>query len=344
MSAGNSLTLKPLRKLSGQRCVQTELGNRVYYTQSVFWGGYVHPHQSLHPPNTWNDAAVERPNWRPLDDVSSPINVYSSTRNATEDDFEWAAAQLGVEKALVKAFAQVESNLKGFWPSGKPKILIEIRMIPGKNKARGWGEDPRYYLQPHRCLEGDRAKRIQAELEQAYTKEDPELRWRLFDELLQIDPVGAILNTSFGLFQMLGKMATPDGAFHRDVWGDDIKDRQNPRNTLISCNPDASQLATFSTQLVRVRESLLRFKDAMCTNERTQIEWFVAYCKYTKSLHESMRKLHWARMAKIYNGPQYHSHSYDIKLAKAYLQHHGKNTVSASQHIANPWILRSQAK
>lgn len=339
--AVSQVNLAP-RYTSAPQChLRTELGSRVYYTQGVFWGEYVLPYKDLTPPLSWNDAPVERPKWCPLEDVSSPTSVYSSSRDATEADWDWAASQLGVEKALIKAFAQIESNLKGFWPSGKPKILIEIRMIPGKNKARGWAEDSRYYLQPKRCLEGDQAKRIQEELEKAYKKEDPELRWRVFDELLKIDPVGAILNTSFGLFQMLGMMTKPEGSFHREVWGDDIAYRKTPRNTLTECSADVQQLNDSSES--KVRESLLRFKDAMCTNERTQIEWFVAYCKYRKPLHSAMKTLHWAKMAKLYNGSGYRSHNYDIKLAKAYLQHGGANKISASEHISKPEILRSQA-
>ena len=46
-------------------------------------------------------------------------------KNLTEQDYNDAAFDLGVEVAALKAVAQVESNGNGFLPDGFPKILFE---------------------------------------------------------------------------------------------------------------------------------------------------------------------------------------------------------------------------
>lgn len=42
-----------------------------------------------------------------------------------QEDYEWAAMQLGCEVAAIRAVAEVESGGDGFLPTGEPKILFE---------------------------------------------------------------------------------------------------------------------------------------------------------------------------------------------------------------------------
>jgi hypothetical protein len=46
-------------------------------------------------------------------------------RDLIDSDYEWAAKELGVDIATIKAVAEVESSGSGFLANGKPKILFE---------------------------------------------------------------------------------------------------------------------------------------------------------------------------------------------------------------------------
>src|SRR5688572_25932383 len=55
----------------------------------------------------------------------------------TQKAFEDSAALLGVEQAVIKAVAEVESSGDGFLPSGHPKILFEPHVFWQELKKRG---------------------------------------------------------------------------------------------------------------------------------------------------------------------------------------------------------------
>ncbi len=321
MKDSHPICLDPKFQNPSPRGFQIELGTDVYYSADTLWGGYVCPNKALSPPSTWNLNNVHPKEWQTVGDAASGTGSYSTTRSATEKDWKWAAEQLGVEVALVKAFAEVESNKKGFWPSGKPKIRIEYWRLKKQGSP--------YRLQTQ---EGEDASKKVDEIEtraKMYKDED-ERRWYAFEELRKHDEVGVIISTSFGMFQMLGALAKPDGTFDRVLWASDIEYRRK------SPSPSSRDSAA------KLRNALLRFFDAMCTNERTHLEYFVAYCKAKKKLHSAMQTLQWAQMSSCYNGPEYMKNGYDIKLAKAYLGNGGSQVSSARNHISNPAILRAK--
>jgi hypothetical protein len=59
----------------------------------------------------------------------------------TQKAFEDSAALLGVEQAVIKAVAEVESSGDGFLPTGHPKILFEPHVF--WNQLEGRGIDPK---------------------------------------------------------------------------------------------------------------------------------------------------------------------------------------------------------
>jgi N-acetylmuramidase-like protein len=65
-------------------------------------------------------------------------------------------------------------------------------------------------------------------------------------------------------------------------------------------------------------DSPQNFKKALTGGATSQINAFSKFVLTDPELHEAMRKKNWAKIAEIYNGPQYAKNEYDIKLAKAY--------------------------
>ena len=53
-----------------------------------------------------------------------------------EEDFVWAANQLGCEVAAIKAVDYVESRGKGFYPTGEPTILFERHVFRKETQAK----------------------------------------------------------------------------------------------------------------------------------------------------------------------------------------------------------------
>lgn len=62
------------------------------------------------------------------------------------------------------------------------------------------------------------------------------------------------------------------------------------------------------------------FCDAMFHSERKYLMSFLAYCE-DHHLIQCLKKLDWARFAKVYNGAAYRQNQYDVKLQSAYYQY-----------------------
>src|ERR687890_519428 len=65
----------------------------------------------------------------------------------TDIQFEKSSKLLGVEPAVIKAVAKVESNGEGFLPDGKPKILFEPHIF--------WKQLRRRNIKPERHTKGN---------------------------------------------------------------------------------------------------------------------------------------------------------------------------------------------
>jgi len=69
--------------------------------------------------------------------------------------------------------------------------------------------------------------------------------------------------------------------------------------------------------------SLQAFINAMYRNEAAHLDAFVRFVKLDPALHQAIRDLDWATVARLYNGPAYAQNNYDTKLAAAYKRHAG---------------------
>lgn len=107
----------------------------------------------------------------------------------TETDFQRAAADLGCQVAAIKAVREVEAGGAGFNPDESIKLLFEghhfHRLTGGKHAAK----------YPH--LSYPKWTRV------FYGTNQVEEHKR-FNAAVALDPVAALLSTSFGLFQVMG--------------------------------------------------------------------------------------------------------------------------------------------
>ena len=60
------------------------------------------------------------------------------------------------------------------------------------------------------------------------------------------------------------------------------------------------------------------FAAAMTESEGRQLDAFVRFIKADAGLHRALRSKDWSDFARRYNGPNYASNKYDVKLAAAY--------------------------
>lgn len=206
----------------------------------------------------------------------------------TEKDFEWAAQQLNVEVAAIKAVDAIESRGAGFYADGQPTILFERHVFSDltdhkydkshpdiSNKIAGGygsasGENQHSRLQ--------KAVKLNAKVEKITKVVNEKLQCKLVEEDIEVlvnrDP--ALMSASWGRFQIMG--------FNYKKAG--FKDLQS-------------------------------FINAMYIDEVEQLKAFVNFLKST-GLDKPLRAKNWAAFAKGYNGPGYAKNAYDVKLKQAY--------------------------
>ncbi|MGI9067363.1 MAG: N-acetylmuramidase family protein [Pyrinomonadaceae bacterium] len=142
--------------------------------------------------------------------ISQPINVQPVRANLlpppspsaptlAEADFKNAAESLGVEVAVVKAVAEVESSGKGFDSKGRPRILFEAHWFHKFTKGKFQSKYP-HLSQPTWALG------------KQYYKLD---QWTRMEEAMTLDLEAALQSASWGKFQVMG--------FNHSGW-DKVKD------------------------------------------------------------------------------------------------------------------------
>lgn len=113
----------------------------------------------------------------------------------TESDFEQAAQLLHVEKAVIKAVQQVETNGKGgFLPSGQPLILFEGHIF--------WKQLKNYNLDPTRLTKGNEDILYPTWTKQFYKGGVKE--YERLNKAAIIHKEAALASTSWGMFQIMG--------------------------------------------------------------------------------------------------------------------------------------------
>lgn len=119
-----------------------------------------------------------------------PSNIINPDKLLSEDDLKYAARQLGVQLAAIKAVTEVESKESGFLPSGRPVILFErhimYRRLPDQEREQLASAHPELVNQKPGGYVGG------------------ESEWRRLIRATAIDRTAGIESASWGLFQIMG--------------------------------------------------------------------------------------------------------------------------------------------
>lgn len=113
----------------------------------------------------------------------------------TDQDYQKAANQLGVEVNAIKAVAHVESRGKGFLPSGKPKILFEGHIF-------------------HRQTNGAHSMTNPTISHATWTRQHykgGEEEYTRLNKAISLDKTAALKSASWGRFQIMGFNHTKAG-------------------------------------------------------------------------------------------------------------------------------------
>lgn len=317
----------------------TYIGKDAHFGNLSFLGGHVEPDPICASAEPMCTEPPEIEDWYTVPDGEMCIDYCSDTRKATDQHWSSAANALEVEVALVKAFAKIETNINGFWPSGKPKI----RIMPNQFEKY-------YYVGPARSKEVKES--MTAVVKQAYsdtTQEGKkkvakseevkdEQNWLVFSILYEWDPFAIIAATSFGMMQIHGFEF-----FDKEQW--EFLSKKQKELTRNGKKWTSENYGEFKNEIIG---KLTKFKDDMMCNEEQHLIYFVEVCK-KKGIHKHMKDFHWVKMAHYYNGPCYMMNKkdlggYDLALAKYYLELGGAQKQKAQDHIDNPSVLRSTVK
>lgn len=96
----------------------------------------------------------------------------------------------------------------------------------------------------------------------------------------------------------------------------------NYDNALQACSWGRYQIMGFHWKSLGYA-SIKEFRDVMCRDEAGQLDAFVRFIEADKDLHQALKTKDWVTFARIYNGPAYAEHQYDVRLAAAYARHQG---------------------
>lgn len=110
------------------------------------------------------------------------------SKNLVPQDFQTAAAFLGVAVATIKAVAEVESLGGGFYPDGQPKILFEAHIFSRRTKG--------VYDKTNPNLSSSKWNRT---LYLGGAKEHTRLA-----EAIKLNREAALESASWGMFQIMG--------------------------------------------------------------------------------------------------------------------------------------------
>lgn len=117
-----------------------------------------------------------------------------SPQRLQHEDYEDAAAALGVDKATIMAVCDVETSGSGFLPSGRPKILFEGHVF--------WSELQKINLNPREFVAGSEDILYQKWTRDHYLGGGGE--YTRLKRAMEIHEAAALKSASWGLFQIMG--------------------------------------------------------------------------------------------------------------------------------------------
>ncbi|HKT27294.1 N-acetylmuramidase family protein [Dyella sp.] len=217
----------------------------------------------------------------------------------TDDQFKTVADKLGVEVAVIKAFAKVETGHSPFDSLGRPAILYERHYFHKLTKGQFDAthphiSDPTPYHKNVAHKKAPHSKHAKkgapatpaappAQTQPDKPKDDrygtPDMQYPRLKEAYLLDKAAALQSASWGRFQIMGANYKATG--HPTV------------------------------------ESLVL---ALIRSEFGHLEAFAGFVGHTPALKKACQEKDWANMARLYNGPGYKKYNYDQKLSAAYDQ------------------------
>jgi hypothetical protein len=239
-----------------------------------------------------------------------------------EADFVWAAKELNIEIAAIKAFAEVESKGSGFIKIGQrmvPKILYE------RHKFAKFTQNQYSKSYPDISLPCG-----YYQLDQRYVLAEDEYKKKrgVPGGINYYRPVGKkddkeIIDEAASFRTLLAqKKLAAEGHKYLDGLGSYkrlIKAYQlDPEAALKSCSWGAFQIMGEYWASMKYA-SAQEFTRAVSRSEKEQIKSFVLYMKYVSPrIGQLLRELDWGGVASAFNGPTYKLNRYDEKLEDAY--------------------------
>lgn len=256
-----------------------------------------------------------------LDEFLAPFNG----EIMNDADYAWAAKELGVEEAAIRAYAKVESGKDkgaGFIEIGKrkvPAILYERHKFSKHTNHKYSTQYPDISLPNGYYVPG--TKYVLAE-EDYKKKQGVPLGVHYFRPINKKDNQETKDN-AVTLKNLLGSgKATIQGdtylrstANYKRLTKAYQLDKEA---ALKSCSWGAFQILGEYWDTMGY-SSIFEFTKAISRSEKEQIKAFVLYIKRVNPrIIDYLNKHEWARAAEAYNGPSYKQNNYDTKLATEY--------------------------
>lgn len=256
-----------------------------------------------------------------IPDLNGFLDEYNGEAMA-EDDYAWAAKELDVEKAAIKAFAVVESAGAGFFKMGTrqvPKILYERHKFSKKTNHRYSANYPdislpsAYYNSKAKYVLADatykKTNGIPSDVEfyRPIRKKDSKKTKESAVTLKELLETGKTTTDK-------DKYAVGVGSYKRLV-----KAYQLDQNAALeSCSWGAFQIMGEYWKIMGYA-SQKDFTRAVSRSPKEQIKTFVLYIKHVNpGIKKHLKANDWAAVAKAYNGRGYKENDYDVKLEAAY--------------------------
>jgi hypothetical protein len=239
-----------------------------------------------------------------------------------DEDYLWAAKVLGIESAIIKAFAIVEAGGEGFFElAGKmvPKILYERHRF-AKFTANAYSKlNPDislpcgYYNKKDRYILADtlykKRKKIPEDIEyyRAVGKKDDEETKKQAVSFHDLVKEGKVDRRDHAYYDGEGSYKRLIKAYKLDS-----------EAALKSCSWGSFQIMGEYWQAMGY-SSVIDFTKSVSRSPREQIKAFVLYAnKVSPAIKKLLNSKDWAAIACAYNGPNYKANEYDVKLQKEY--------------------------
>lgn len=220
------------------------------------------------------------------------VMEYVKARFISDEAFEAAATRLGVDEAAVRAVSEVESLGDGFLKDGRLTILFERHI---------------FYRELKSLLQLDTA---QAEVAAALGMSFPPQRTRADKILATVaDKYPDICSTVRGGY----KGSTVE--WSRLTKAIDLA----PFAAYASASYGKFQIMGFNHHRCGYNTPMAMVA-AMAKGEDAHLECFVNFILSDATLHKALQSRNWAKFAQLYNGSAYREHSYDTRMANAYVK------------------------